>query len=499
MRRRKQYFHIHLIVIFLAIFLSGCVVQKNPVTGKKRAYAYSWSQERQIGENADKQIQQEYGVYDDPKLQEYVSRIGQKVLSESHLRRKDTPEKFKETPFTFRILNSPVVNAFALPGGFVYVTRGLLSHLENEAQLAVVLGHEIGHVAARHASQQALQQKIGQAALIGGAVVGQEVFGVSGQDILNLGSSAAQLLFLRYSRDDEREADQLGVEYAAMSGYQAASASHFFTSLKRLSDKSGQNLPSLLSTHPDPGNREKTIVKLADQWKQKGYDQKVIDKQAFMNEINNIIYGDNPREGLTQNGYFFHPDLKFKFPVPDKWQVINQASQVVFVSPKQDAIMIMSIDSQSENPRQSVMNVINQNGIQVLETGSAKSGDITAYKATATAQTQNNKTIKLFIYALDFNNNIYRFTDYSALENFPDFQPDFINTARGFSKITDSKILNIKPVRLHVVKTQKSAPFKSFLPSKLPMNLKPDDIAIINQVSLNENISSGNDLKIPEQ
>jgi len=479
--------------------LAGCVIQRNPVTGKKRAYGYSWSQEKEIGKNTDKQIQKEYGVYNDPELQKYVNRIGQKVLSKSHLRRPDTPEKFKDTPFTFRVLNSSVVNAFALPGGYVYVTRGLLAHLENEAQLAVVLGHEIGHVAARHASQQAFQQKLGQAALIGGAVVGEQAFGLSSQDILNLGGSAVKLLFLRYSRDDEREADRLGVEYAAMSDYHASSASHFFTSLKRITQKSGQNLPSLLSTHPDPGDREKTIVKLSDKWKEKGYPQKVIDEQAYMNEVNNIIYGDNPREGLTQNGYFYHPDLKFKFPIPQNWNVINQASLVGIVSPKQDAIMLMQIDTQSQTPQQSVEEVIKNNGLSVLTSGSTQSGNLPAYQSIATATTKNGQQLKLFIYALSFNNQIFQFTDYSSLDNFSTFQSYFTNTARGFAKLTDSRILNIQPVLIHVQKTTHTGTFQSFLPKKLPNDIKDEDVAILNQVKLSDTLTSGSEIKIPER
>src|SRR5699024_9479792 len=194
----------------------------------------------QIGKKSDKQIQQQYGVYQDESLQQYIKRIGKKVLSKSHLRREDTPAKYKNTEFHFRVLNSEVPNAFALPGGYIYVTRGLLAHLENEAQLAVVLGHEIGHVAARHSSQRAFEQQVGQIALLGGAVAGQEILGVPGGEILSMGSQAAQLLFLSYGREDERESDQLGVEYASMEHYNAAEGAGFFTALKRISEQSGQ-------------------------------------------------------------------------------------------------------------------------------------------------------------------------------------------------------------------------------------------------------------------
>jgi predicted Zn-dependent protease len=178
--------------------------------------AYSWEEEIKIGQDADPQIVAQYGIYDDPEITEYVNNLSNSVLANSHMRREGTDRKFRETEFYFKVLDSPVVNAFALPGGYVYFTRGLMAHLNNEAQLSVVIGHEIGHVAARHASQRALQQQLGQIAVIGGAVIGQELLGLPGASILDMSSQAAQLLFLSYSRDAERESDELGVEYSAI-------------------------------------------------------------------------------------------------------------------------------------------------------------------------------------------------------------------------------------------------------------------------------------------
>src|SRR5690606_25074031 len=140
-------------------------------------------EEKQIGAQADKEIAAQYGIYEDEELNNYVSELGQKLVEVSHLRREDADPQFQNTQFTFRVLNSPIVNAFALPGGYVYVTRGLLAHLDNEAQLAVVLGHEIGHVAARHASQRAATQQIGQLAILGGAILGESL-GLNGGNIL---------------------------------------------------------------------------------------------------------------------------------------------------------------------------------------------------------------------------------------------------------------------------------------------------------------------------
>ncbi|MDR8390328.1 M48 family metalloprotease [Aliifodinibius sp. S!AR15-10] len=497
MIRLLSWFSIPILIVSLTV--SACVVQKNPVSGKSRAYGYSWEKELQIGKEADGQIQQQYGVYDDQEVRNYVEELGQEVLSVSHMRRENTDPKYKNTEFYFRVLNSPVVNAFALPGGYVYITRGLLSHLNNEAQLAVVLGHEIGHVAARHASQRAFEQQVGQIALVGGAIAGQELLGLPGQDLLNLGSTATQLLFLQYGRDDERESDQLGVEYAAMQHYVAAEGADFFTSLKRLSDKSGQNIPSFLSTHPEPGEREKRIPQLAEEWKEKGYEQTKINKDGYMNTIDGIIYGNNPREGFTRGNVFYHPELEFQFPVPTGWQVINEPTRVILANEDGNAVMIMQIDSEAGGAQQSVQNFVSQEGITVTEQSAAADSDLPAYEATANATTQDGTKLGIYVYGIEYGGNVYRFISYTTAVQFDSQKSNFFATTDGFRELTDSDILGIQPVRLQVIKTDRSGTFSSFLPEELPMDITAEELAIVNQVHLDSQIEQGQYLKIPRQ
>lgn len=490
----------YLLVLFsFLIFSNSCTVQRSPVTGNKRAYAYTWEEEVQLGQNADKEIIAQYGIYQDDDLNDYVNSISMDILANSDLRREDTPEEYRNTEFTFRVLDSPVVNAFALPGGYVYVTRGLIAHLENEAQLSVVVGHEIGHVAARHASQRGLTQTIGQVVAVGGAVLGQQFLGLSGENLLALSSQAAQLMFLSYSRDDERESDRLGVEYAAKTGYAAAEGGQFFTSLKRISENSNQSLPTFLSSHPDPGEREQTIPQKAQQWKDEGYEQTIYDSEEFMNHIDGIIYGDNPRQGFSENGMFYHPDLEFQFPVPANWQVINQAQQVALVSPEENAVMIFQIDSEASTPRESVQNFLNSNELQAESQESTNSsGRWDAYVATTTAQGEQQE-LGVYVYALEYGGNVYRFVNYSSVDQYSGFEPDFEETTSGFDRLTNQQILNINPVRLNVVQTDRRARFSDFLPGSLPMNIQPEEIAILNQVQLDQTIEAGTTIKIPTQ
>ncbi|MCW9706805.1 M48 family metalloprotease [Aliifodinibius sp. 1BSP15-2V2] len=478
--------------------MSSCVVQRSPVTGQKRAYGYSWEEEVKLGAQSDKQIQQQYGLYNDEALQNYVDEVAQDVLATSHMRGEGTEEKYKNTEFYFRVLDSPVINAFALPGGYVYVTRGLLGHLRNEAQLAVVLGHEIGHVAARHASQRAFEQQVGQLALIGGAV-GGELMGLPGGDILQMGSQAAQLMFLKYGRDDERESDQLGVEYAAKQHYMASEGADFFTTLRRMSEQSGQSIPTWQSTHPDPSARANTIPQLAEEWRQKGYEQNVTDRDQFMRAIDDIVFGMNPRQGFTENGIFYHPDLAFQFPHPEGWQVVNQASAVQMVNEEQNAIIVFQIDSKNDSPQASVKEFLNQEGITSTGGSGTSSNGLNAYRATANAESQDGSKVQFYLYSAEYNGNIYRFVCYTLADQFDSYQNQFAETTGKFRELNDSDILNIRPAKLRVYQADRSGTLQSFLPDNLPLDITAEDVAIANQMELSDRVEAGTWIKIPRQ
>ncbi|TVQ05010.1 MAG: peptidase M48 [Balneolaceae bacterium] len=478
--------------------MPSCVVQESPVTGQKRAYAYSWDQEVQIGRDVDLEIIREFGLYDDERVSNYFNAISKEILENSHMRREDTAARFRETEFTFRVLDSPVVNAFALPGGYVYVTRGLMAHMNNEAQLAVVIGHEIGHVAARHASQRGLQQTIGSVVVLGGAILGQELLGLPGETILNLSSQAAGLIFLSYSRNHERESDRLGVEYAAKTGYVAAEGAAFFTSLKRISERAGQSIPSLLSTHPDPGERERNIPRKAREWEEAGYQQTILNTERYMEILDGMIFGDNPRNGFREENTYYHPELAFLFPIPQNWRMINQPSQVVLLSPEQDAVMILRIDSESANPRESVQTFLSANNIETDDQRTTQSGNLTAYEANFFIQDQN-QNLGVNIYALEYAGRVYRYINYTERNKFDAMKPRFAATTGGFRQLTDQRILNINPVRLSVRQVERDTRFRDLLPSNLPMNITPEEVEIINQVYLDDTIPAGTFIKIPVQ
>lgn len=486
-------------VILLGVFLAGCTLSRSPVSGKKRAYAYSWAQERQLGQEADQQIVSSFGLYEHENLQDYVDRIGQRVLAVSDMREPGTPQEFQETPFVFRVLDSPVVNAFALPGGYIYVTRGLLAHLNSEAQLAVVLGHEIGHVAARHASQRALEQQLGQIALLGGAVAGQAILNVPAQDLLNLGGTAAQLMFLKYGRDDERESDNLGVEYAARAGYDAAEGAAFFESLERIGEQQGGAIPTWMSSHPDPGEREETIRQLSSEWRQRlNEPMNVVDREQLYSHLAGIVLGENPRQGFAEDGTFYHPDLRFRFPIPRGFQVVNQPTQVVMIDQQQRAAEIFTI-SQASSLREAAQQFVGQQGVQVVNSGPTSSNGMNAYYVLADVATGEGQVFRLLNYWVEYEGRIYHFLGYAQRNDYSAYEREFERSMQGFARLTDASILNIEAARLDVTEAARRAPFSEYVQSDLPFGLSPTGIAIMNQVGMDEVIESGRLLKLVDR
>jgi len=484
------------LLILSVVVFSGCAASTNPISGR-RAYNYAWSpsEEIQIGTDADSQIVAQYGLYDDEEVSSYVEDLGQKLVEISHFRREGIAPVFGSLQFHFRVLDSPVVNAFALPGGFVYVTRGLLAHLENEAQLAVVLGHEIGHVVGRHGSKAMWRQQFGTGALLLGAIGSQAVFGGNAaENVLNLGGTATQLLFLKYGRGAESESDQLGVEYAALTGYDASQAAAFFRSLKRLGEQSGQELPGLLSSHPDPGDREAYMIERSAKWAAQVPMEKV-GREPFLTQVDGIVYGENPRQGFVRDGVFYHPDLAFSFPVPSGFDVINQPTQVAMVPEDQQALVLFSIDTEHERAREAADALKAQEGIQVVESGIGQSGGTPMHYVVVDAKSAGDQELRIRYQYIEYGGNVFAFTGMALRSAYSTYSDRFVRTMTGFRPVTDDRILATQPDRVALLRTVQTATLGTLIGSNLPQNLTQLSMAILNQVEISQQIPAGTTVK----
>lgn len=478
-----------------ALAVWACTQGIVPATGERRFLGFTWEQEIALGKQASKEIAQAFGLYQDPRLERYVQEVGQRVLRESHLRRPEISPEIRNTPITFRILDSPTVNAMAIPGGYVYVTRGLLAHLNSEDQLAVVLGHELGHIAARHAARRAWQQQLGQGLLLGGAILGQQVLGLPAQQILDIAGTAAQLIFLRYSREDEHEADTLAVEYSALAGYDAAEAAGFFRALERIGEKENQGLPNFLSTHPNPGDRLERVQELASKWRGRRGEARP-DSAAYLRAIEGLVLGEDPRQGFVERGVFYHPELRFRFPVPRGFRLINQPAQVVMLEGQRRA-MIGFRFTEERSARSAAARFAAQGGLRVLETAAARSERLPAYAVLADARAQNGQVVRLLGYFVEHGGRVYQFLGYASPQAFRAFQPEFLRTMQGFGELQDPAKLDRRPVRLRLERVARAGPLRGHLPARLPEGFTPEEVAILNQKSLGQQIPPETILKLP--
>jgi len=450
--------------IFLAPVVAACAT--NPVTGKSELSLVSEQQEIQMGQQGAQQVAQEVGLVKDQALQNYLQTVGSGIASKS-----ERPN----LPWTFRAVDDPSPNAFALPGGYVFVTRGLLDLMNNEAELASVLGHEIGHVTARHSVHQMSEQQLAQLALGVGAILSPTV--------AQLGEVASQglgLLFLKYSRDDERQADDLGFRYALNQGYDVRYMDDVFRSLQRLGEASKESpLPSWLATHPGEAERIQTIDSKLAQLQPAQLANTKVNAQQYLQRVNGLVYGADPRNGFFQGNTFYHPDLRFQISLPSGWQGQNLSQAVIAVSPQQDGIIQLTL-AQGNSPEAAARAFLSQQGIQAGQASQQTVNGVPAVASTFQAQTEQGVIQGLAAF-FTYNGATYQVIGYAPAQRFGAYESAFRQSLGSFAPVTDSRVLNVQPKKLNVVSLPQQMTLAEFAqrnPSTIPLA----ELAIVNQV-----------------
>ena len=450
--------------IFLTPVVAACAT--NPVTGKPEISLVSEQQEIQMGQQGAQQVAQEVGLVKDQALQNYLQTIGSGIATKS-----ERPN----LPWTFRAVDDPSPNAFALPGGYVFVTRGLLDLMNNEAELASVLGHEIGHVTARHSVHQMSEQQLAQLALGVGAILSPTV--------AQLGDVASQglgLLFLKYSRDDERQADDLGFRYALNQGYDVRYMDDVFRSLQRLGEASKESpLPSWLATHPGEAERIQTIDSKLAQLQPAQLANTKVNAQEYLQRVNGLVYGADPRNGFFQGNTFYHPDLRFQISLPSGWQGQNLSQAVIAVSPQQDGIIQLTL-AQGNSPEAAARAFLSQQGIQAGQASQQTVNGVPAVASTFQAQTEQGVIQGLAAF-FTYNGATYQVIGYAPAQRFGAYESAFRQSLGSFAPVTDSRVLNVQPKKLNVVSLPQQMTLAEFAqrnPSTIPLA----ELAIVNQV-----------------
>lgn len=463
----------------------------NPVTGKKELIFMSQDQEISMGQQYHPSVIASMGLYEDEKLQKFITEKGTAMARISHR---------PDLNYTFTIVDSPVVNAFAVPGGYVYFTRGILAHFNNEAEFAGVLGHEIGHITARHSARQQTSQMLGQVGLVAGMVLSEKV--------RQMGDAAQQslsMLLMSYSRSHESESDKIGVEYSSKIGYDSHQMANFFNTLKRMSDQSGQSIPNFMSTHPDPGDRFNDVHRLSKEYQTKNPGNYQVNRDSYLRMIDGIIYGEDPKQGFVENNMFYHPVLKFQFPVPKDWQYENSPSQFQ-LGTKDGKAMVMFTLGQGKSLEEVTQNLVKQYNFKVLNSttqtiNGAKSTVLLSQIQQTNEQGQvvaqdANSTIQVGTWVIPYGDLFYVFHGMSYAATYNNYASSFSGIAQNFRTLTDRDKLNRQPERVRIKTVNRTTTFRQAMKDFGMPDKRITELGLLNSMKDDDQVTKGMLLKV---
>ena len=452
-----------------ALFLCACF--RNPDTGKLQLNLVSESQEIEMGKQAKAEAEQTYGLYKDDKLQQYVRSVGMQFPPVSGR---------PNLPWSYEIVDDSSVNAFALPGGPVFITRGILGHLNTEAELAAVLGHETGHISARHSVNQMSKAEIAQLGLGIGSVL-SPTLGSLGQ----VASAGLQLLFLKYSREDETQADDLGFRTMTKVGYDPHQMIPLFQMLDGITKEAGGKTPQWLQTHPDPGNRlQATQERLKTEIRGSTEGMKV-ERDKYLQMIDGIVFGEDPRQGYFKGDTFIHPELKFQITFPQGWLHQNTPQAVAAASQKQDAIIQLAPAGKMA-PEEAAQKLFSQQGIQAGQPVSVHGAKVAR---SFVAQTQQG-AIEGVAAFIPYQGNTYMLLGYTPQGGLQAYGNAMLDSMGSFGELKDAAAANVQPARIKLVHLDAPMSVSDFN-AKHPSNAKLSTVALINGVDEKGTIPAG--------
>jgi predicted Zn-dependent protease len=448
---------------------------RNPVTGKSQLSLVSESQEIEMGKAYSQQVIQSMGLYRDQKVQDYVSGLGMAIAKTS-----ERPN----LPWEFHVMDDPTVNAFALPGGFIFVTRGILTHMNSEAELVGVLGHEIGHVTARHSVQQMSREQLAQIGLGVGSVISSEVAKYAGMASQGLG-----VLFLKYGRDAESQSDQLGFKYMVREGYNPKAMASMFETLERVSKLEGAgDVPEWESTHPNPGNRIQATLKRLDTLSVP-QSQLRLDQEKYLPILSGMTYGEDPRQGYFDGNTFYHPELRFSVKLPEGWKTQNTPQALLAVSPKQDAILQLTAPGKG-SPDEAAKQFLAQEGVKSGRTSSEPINGLPAVSSDFEAQTEQG-AVQGLVSFIKYGELTYQFVGYAPAGKLQGFEETLGRTFGSFSELKDPERLNVEPYKIELVKVDREMTVAEFN-GKYPSTIPVERLAVVNgRADVPERIPAG--------
>lgn len=474
---RVPYQHAPALLLVAALIVSCSV---NPATGKRQLVLVSEGDEIAMGRQAHEGVITQLGLYPDEEWQGHVARLGAELAAVA-----ERPE----LPWTFKVIDDPVVNAFALPGGFIYVTRGILAHMGAESELAGILGHEIGHVTARHGVNQMSKGLLAQLGLGVGSILSPELASIAGLADAGLG-----LLFLKYGRDDERQADRLGFRYSVAAGYDPSSLIEVFRVLERVSAASGSGgLPGWLQTHPPARERQQLMQELvvASDVDLSGLQ---VGEASFLRRLDGLVYGPDPRQGyFREGGHFLHPELAFQLAFPRGWETRNQRHEVLAVSPDRDAVVALTLAPESD-PAAAARAFFEPASIAAGRGWRTRIGGRPVVSAYFSADTERGDLAGIAAF-IEHRRRVFRLLAYTGQSLFSQHRTAFEASLESFAEVRDPRVLEVQPLRLQVLRLDRARTL-SDLARRSDMPVDAEKLALLNNADPEKLLAAGSWVKI---
>ena len=479
----------NLVCIFLGTLTLCGACARNPVTGRPEAVFTTEKGEIKQGQKAAREVERQMGTLDDPALQAYVNQLGQRLAAQSPRTQLD---------HEFLIVPMAEPNAFALPGGHVYVSRGLLAYVNSEDELANVIGHEIGHVAARHSvSRQTAQAPLIPVQIIaglGGAAAGI-VSPQIGQMVSGVGQLPGALALAAYSRDQEREADRLGQQFAAQAGFDPMAMSTFMDTLGReeaLADQDADRR-SFLRSHPPSPARSEDAVEYAETLKISMGTQPPLTREAFLKKIDGLPLGPMAVEGVFIDARFLHAGLGVSIQFPDGWEFLNAPDAVAALQPKGLAQIVLQIVAEASDPLEQAL-LFNR---EIKLDGQAQRiqiNGLSAARAEANFGPRLNR-MRATLTWIAYEGRIYQISGVASRKNFSSMKDDLLTSADSFRPLTTRDRALIKQDRLRLVTVQPGEDLQA-LSNRTANQWSLEETAIANGLEVNETLKPGQLLKI---
>lgn len=461
-----------------ALFLlSGC--PRNPATGERQLILVSEEQEIRMGRQGAAQVNQTMGLYGEGTVGGYLSGIALEMAGDT-----ERPD----LPWTFGVADISGVNAFALPGGFIYVTRDILAHFDSEAELAAVIGHEIGHVTARHSVEQMSRQQLVQFGIGLGSVLSEDVAQFS--DILGLGMG---VLFLKYSRDDERQADRLGLRYMLQQRYDPEEAVDVFRMLQRHTEGSDGGVPTWLSTHPSPANRIEEMRARIDTLSSERLEGTRVGRARFLRRIEGLPFGRDPRDGFFRNDVLIHPEREIRLSFPAGWDRERLPLAANAASPDRDAAVRVFLGD-TASMQDAADRFFAAQGVERIEARETTLDGFPAVVGEFRARTGAGEIVRGRIAFVDGGERTFRLLGFAPAGAFTRHEATFRRFISSLERLTDREDLAVEPLRLQLVTVDRRTTIDDLL-ARRGSPLSAEDLALLNAVEANEPIAAGRTIK----